>query len=323
MIANSSAPGKVILAGEHSVVYGFPAIAASVGLRCKVQVKGINENSIHIIAENLEIDKHYDLLEFDKWEKRKNYLLDSIAFAANESLKISGRDKNGIEIIIKSEIPISAGMGSSASVVVSTIASIFHLFSHKWDLNVISKIAFEAEKITHGTPSGIDNSIATYGGVIKFHNGKIEFNQISKEIPFIIVNSNVERNTKTLVNKVAKLQIEFPEIVNPILTQMGAISDKMQIAIQKNDLRIIGKLMDINHGLLNSIGVGHTMLDQYVWAAKKAGALGAKLTGAGGGGCMIAIAKNKSDQKTIVNFLSKMGADVISTALSSVGVRIE
>jgi len=81
--------------------------------------------------------------------------------------------------------------------------------------------------------------------------------------------------------------------------------------------------MDINHGLLNSIGVGHTMLDQYVWAAKKAGALGAKLTGAGGGGCMIAIAKNKSDQKTIVNFLSKMGADVISTALSSVGVRIE
>lgn len=321
-LGKGSAPGKVIIAGEHSVVYGYPAIAVALGIRCNVE-SSIGDPGISINSFDLNKNSKYSIQDITllRGGELINPTFDSIALAVIETLK-QIEEEIEIEIQIHSDIPISAGLGSSAAVVVASIASILDLYQKKLSKKEISSIAFESEKVTHGRPSGIDNSIATYGGLLKFQNGDISQKELKQSIPLIVGNTKISRDTKKLVSGVADLKLKHPALIDPILKTMGELAIEAEQYLENIELGKLGEVLNINQGLLDSINVGHKSLSQYVWKARNAGALGAKLTGAGGGGCMIALADNNEKMQEIVNKLENADLNIIATEISTIGVLI-
>lgn len=156
-------------------------------------------------------------------------------------------------------------------------------------------VVYSEPEIVHGTPSGIDPIIATYGGAILYQKNK-KFTQlkVKTDFPPVIGNTGIERSTGSLVAEVRRLHDSYPTIIKPIIKSGGEIAHTAAKALQKGDLTMLGELMNINHALLCAVGVSNEVLERLIFAAKKAGALGAKLTGAGGGGCMIALTEPKN-----------------------------
>lgn len=317
----ASAPGKVILTGEHSVVYGYPAIAVALGLRCKVKAS-YQDEGLTIRSKDLNLIHTYSLNDLQHIEQKLTVFkkFDNIAFGAFLAMN---KKPVGINLEIESEIPISSGLGSSAAVSVAAIKSISNLFEQNLIDKEISDLAYQSEIIAHGTPSGIDNSIATYGGLLKFEKGNITLNKLNFTIPLIIGNTQVQRDTKKIVKNVKDQFDHFPKIIDPILKTMGELTENAENALISGDFKKLGELLDINHGLLSSLGTSHPKLDDLIWKMRSMNVLGAKLTGAGGGGCMIAIAENINTANTISKKLNEEGYNIIVTNLSPEGVKIE
>ncbi len=187
----------------------------------------------------------------------------------------------------------------------------------------ISQLAFEGEILAHGTPSGVDNAAATFGGFLRYEQGHIQKLDLTSKIPIIIVNTQVPRETKSLVAAVRSRFEENEPIMGDIFEAMGKIPEAMIEAIYSNDLRKIGQLMEINQGLLDTIGVGHRSLTEMIWTAKEYGAYGAKLTGAGGGGCGIILPKDEETGSKIIESLSEKKFNTFKTQVSQEGVLIE
>lgn len=302
-----SAPGKLILFGEHAVVYGEAAIATAVDKRAFVTACELDENKIIVESKNLG-----NAIESTLKEETS----DPIVKAAQVALETLGK-KVGIGIEINSEIPVGVGMGSSASVVTATAAAVLGLFSGIIDPTEVAQIAFEAEKIAHGKPSGIDNAITTFGGTIHFKKGTIEVLE-NKELEIVVGNTGTRRNTRAIVEGVRKY-IEDPRMATH-LYKISSITNRAKKALLQNDLVELGKLMDENHKCLRDLGVSSKELEKLVQTAKGAGALGAKLTGAGGGGCMIAIAENP---EKVIEALEAAGASAFLVRTNQKGVEIE
>lgn len=315
-IGRGSAPGKVIITGEHSVVYKYPALATALDLRCRVQAipsnTGLSINSREFGINITFTEQQLELV-------RKNIPVHD-KFDGLAKIVVSMINAPSLMLEIESDVPVSAGLGSSAAVAAATVAAIADLYSLELVNEEISKLAFHSEEIVHGKPSGIDNSIATYGGMLIFEDGKITMQEIAEQIPLVIINSKIPRDTKKLVADVAELHSSWP-VMSGIIENMGTLSKEIINCIQKNDLPALGKLMDINQGLLDAIGVGHPLLSQLVWQCRNAGAYGAKLTGAGGGGCMIAVIDPKY-MDYLREVLSAFDVDVLVTSTSSRGVEL-
>jgi len=211
--------------------------------------------------------------------------------AAKKTMEYLGVE-GGVNLKVRSMIPIAVGLGSSAAICVATVAAVEHLFDGGLKREEISSLAFEGETIIHGKPSGVDNSVSTFGGVISYDkkNG-FKRHRLDKEIPFIIGNSKKKRSTKKMVENVAMLKERNPEEVEKILDSMGLVAEEGLKALLKPDLERLGDLMNINQGLLSALGVSTMKLEILCHTSRKNGALGAKLTGAGGGGCIIALAE--------------------------------
>lgn len=310
-----SAPGKVILFGEHSVVYGYPAIATAIGLRAKCSVISTSTKQNSISIPNLISDRKFIIGEVNP------ICLKPFEFIINQILKESKERKN-LEIEIMSELPISAGLGSSAAVSVSLAASLFSILRVDSSKERISNVAFEAEKLIHGTPSGIDNTISTFGGSIIFEKGHVK--QIPIKIPsaiFLIVNSLVPRNTKDLVHKLGINYKKNPNIYSQIFDEIGEVVNESQKFLENGDLEGIGVLMNRNHRLLEKLGVGHKQLTKIVKIMNDQNAIGCKLTGAGGGGCVIGLFENGEKINKTIEILRNEGYHTFITDISSEGVR--
>ncbi len=316
-----AAPGKVILFGEHSVVYEQPAVVIALD-RCAHTTAGeLSDLMIRINAPDLGKEGTFPLdQEFSGDEALK-----PIWVAVRTTLDHIGIEETGIGVSIKSDIPTAAGLGSSAAVAVSTVMAVSKVLGIDLELNEVSNLAYEAEKIVHGTPSGIDNSISTFGGAIRFQRGVgISQLELAEEIPLVIGDTGVERSTKDLVFKVRDRKEIFPTIMEPVIETMGVLAEKSIEVLAEGNLEALATLMDMNQGLLDTIGVNHEALSKLIFAAKSAGALGAKLTGAGGGGCMVALApRDTSIQEAIAKAIERAGGKPISAATSLQGVRIE
>jgi mevalonate kinase len=251
---------------------------------------------VYIDAEDLGFsgyfdDNNYIAVTGKAWRGRNMGALNT---TARKVMDVSGVT-TGINLKVRSAIPIAVGLGSSAAVCVATTAAVGELFNAGLNLEKISELSFEGERVIHGNPSGVDNNIATYGGLMRYERGKnFERIKIEGTLPFIIGNTRRRRSTRTLVESVRALRDRNPEHVDPIIDNIANIAQVGLDSFMKNDLEKLGDLMNINHGLLSAIGVSTLELDQLVYAARRDGALGAKLTGAGGGGCMIAIAKDEN-----------------------------
>jgi len=319
----ASAPAKLILCGEHAAVFFQPAIVMAIDKQAYVTVEPRGDQAIFINSQDLSVAGLYEKNSFKPkiGGVAARAKLEPIRVAAEKTIKVA-RKRIGVNILIDSKIPVAAGLGSSAAVAVATIAATGRLLNLQLSKERICSLAYEAEKIVHYHPSGIDNYISTYGGINVFRRGK-GFTPLKarKAIPLVIGNTRIPRSTGKLVGHVHGLKRHYPNVVNPAIRAIGQLSLIAAKTIEDGDLEELGELMDINHGLLAAMGLSNEELDRLIYAARRAGALGAKLTGAGGGGCMIALTMpNKLG--AVAGAIRKAGGVSIIAKKASGGVRV-
>ncbi|UCH57866.1 MAG: mevalonate kinase [Candidatus Bathyarchaeota archaeon] len=291
MSVEATAPGKAILFGEHSVVYRGPAIVLAIDKRAKIIAEKRSDKRIHFDCLDMGFEGYFEgdvyvPIRGEAWRGRR---LQGMRVAAWKTLEHLGQE-TGLSLTARSDIPVAAGLGSSAAICVATVAAVGELLGGNLSKKETCDLAYEGEKVVHGTPSGVDNNISTYGGVLRYERGEsIERLELGEGLPFVIGNSRRKRSTRRLVARVKALREREPKLVDGLIDAMVGVAESGLEALKERDLRRLGDLMNINHGLLASLGVSIARLDLMVHASRGAGAYGAKLTGAGGGGCMIAL----------------------------------
>ena len=278
-----AAAGKVILLGEHAVVYGKRALAlpipdavtatvreAETGLTLDVPDWGLSRN----ISPDADADA------------------DGVDAAVRRILENLGIAREGFAIRVRSALPRAMGLGSSAAFAVAIVRAFDRLLGLALDDERVNEIAFDCEKLAHGNPSGVDNTLATYARPMLFRKGESfhrETLELAKVPPIVIACSHERGATHEQVAGVrARYELQ-PEACAAIFDQVDALSAAGAKALVAGDYAALGQLMDLCHGLLNALGVSTPELERMVDIARKAGAAGAKLTGAGGGGSIVAI----------------------------------
>jgi mevalonate kinase len=286
MHVKASAPGKAILFGEHAVVYGKPAIAMAISKRSCVEVLEGSTSNINVNIKDLGIrgciDFNSGAIISDSPKKGiLKYILESIK-------KV--HDGSGIDINIDVNIPIGGGLGSSAAVTVATIAAVSAYNEIDLKEEEIAKYAHEVELVVQKSASPLDTTISTYGGLIYLETNAEDIVQlnIDYDIPVVIGYTDTRGDTGKLVEAVRIRRDIYPEIINPVINSIELITEEAKQAILENDKKRVGELMNINHGLLDALGVNTKELSNMVYTARNAGACGSKITGAGGGGSIIA-----------------------------------
>jgi mevalonate kinase len=304
---SASAPGKIILFGEHAVVYGYPAIAAPVN---KVQAKAIvqarpGQSGIQIIAPDISLNDALKDLPLD-------HAISKALRLTLDALGITGPPAFAIKI--SSTIPLASGMGSGAAVTVAAIRAVSQFLGRRLPDETINQIAFEVEKIHHGTPSGIDNTVITYNRPIYFAKEK-PFQPINLRLPFTIVigDTGVPSPTSVTVGDVRKGFEENPGKYQTLFDACTRIVEGALFAIEDNRMQVLGPFMTDNHKLLVEMGVSSPKLDQLVAAAQEAGAYGAKMSGGGRGGNMIALVPPKRAYKVAAALLEAGASNTIIT----------
>jgi mevalonate kinase len=291
----ASAPGKTILFGEHAVVYGKPAIAAAVDKRVYVTIKEREDNRTHVRINELGISGYLNIqqgnIELDNCEKEEGIL----KYVLIALMKTGSKD--GLEIIIKMDIPVGAGLGSSAAITVATVKAASSFNDIKLTMDEIAKLAHQVELMVQGSASPIDTILSTYGGIVYLsRDAEIVKLDIDPEIPLVIGYTSKRGNTGELVESVRLKMEAAPQVMIPLFNSMEALTNGAREALTTGDHEMIGEFMNINHGLLDAIGVNTDELSRMVYVARKKGALGSKLTGAGGGGSMIAYCPGKVNE---------------------------
>ncbi len=308
-MTTSSAPGKIILFGEHAVVYGRPALAVPV---TQVHVTAtVSENSrggIMIEAPNVNLSSDLASLPAD-------HPLAAVVNSVFKTLDIS--KPPACTVYLQSTIPVASGLGSGAAVSVAIIRALSEYLGKPLPDETVNSLAFEIEKIYHGTPSGIDNTVVTYSKPVYFIQKKpIKTFHVGAPFSIMIGGTGISAPTRESVVMVRKLwQADKPRW-EKVFTRVGEIVWNARQAIERGDILELGRLMDANHSLLQEMTVSCNELDDLVEAARKSGALGAKLSGGGRGGNMIALV-DKDNAPAVARALSTAGAK--RTILTQVG----
>jgi mevalonate kinase len=296
----ASAPGKIILFGEHAVVYGRPAIAVPIHQLCATaEITSISDSPpgrIYIEAPDIH---------FASWlhEMDPGHPLARIVLLTLDEIGV--HDPPAVEIRISSSIPISSGLGSGTAVSVAIIRSLSTHLGHSLPLKRQSELAYEVEKIHHGTPSGIDNTVVTYAKPVYYQRGlDPEILTIGAPFYLVIGDTGVASPTAVAVERVRNLSQQDPKTYETIFDEAGKIALQAKESILRGRSNELGPLMDQNQVLLEEMGVNSPNLQTLIEAARSAGANGAKLSGAGLGGNMIALvdpAKAHTVEKALRN----------------------
>ena len=327
----ASAPGKICLYGEHAVVYKKPAIVASIDKRVYVTCETRNDDRVTIRAVNLEVpgitityDRNGEVIfetDYGVVLSATSYIREAIT-VTSEYLGVF----KGVDLKIESTMPVGAGLGTSAAVSVASIAAYSKALGFDLSRDEIAKLAWETEKKVQGLASPMDTSISTFGGIIYLKYGdngfQIENLDINVELPIVVGYTKRLYKTKDMVAKVKMYKDKYPDLINPIIETIGRLVDEAKIALIEGDLIRAGELMNINHGLLDALGVSTKELNDMVYAARAFGAYGSKLSGAGGGGVVIALARRESIPDIITAF-KMLNTIPIETTITAKGVDIK
>lgn len=308
-MGSGSGFGKVIVFGEHFVVHGVPGIVSAIDSTTDVTVKKTG-NKI-VIRDERKTAKGYS-------QEKKLQQLESI----DRMLKKMGISKEiALEIWIGGTLPGFSGLGASAASSVAIARAIAEELNMQFSDEQINSIAYEGEKAYAGTPSGIDNTAATFGGLLWFKKNKngnsdeIEQLRIREPIDIIIGSTGIVANTKAMVEGVTERKAKNPEKYVELFRQAEELAFTGKRALLDFNLEVVGNLMNKNHSLLKQIGVSHRVLDHLVDIARDQGAYGAKLTGGGGGGCMTALTPGKTLQNRVAQAIIKEGYEVLTTRI--------
>ena len=310
-VTRATAPGKIILFGEHAVVYGQPALAVPVNqVYAETEVLDVDRAGIWVNAPDIRLHAEHSRLALD----------DALAAVIDHVLAKTptfDRDHRGIEIKISSTIPLASGLGSGAAVSVAIIRALSVHLGQPFMDEQINEIAYEVEKIHHGTPSGIDNTVVTYAKPIFFIKEQpIELLNVAKPFTIIIGDTGIPAPTKESVGDVRKLWEQDKRKIETLFAAIGSIARTARQAIEGGHPEWLGPLMNENQRILAEMGVSSLELDRLVEASLSAGASGAKLSGGGRGGNMIALSP-KENGKRVVDALYEAGArNVIVTEIT-------
>ena len=303
--------GKTILFGEHFVVFGFPAIASALSSYTTAEVKVVDGKGWEVIDQRPATPDYKEKKYEEAMQSIKNVI---------EYMNIDvGCQK--LEITFSGELFVASGVGASAAQATALARALNDKFTLMWDDEKINEAAYEGERAYHGTPSGIDNTASTYGGLIWFmknlKGGKnvMEILQSGKKMPLVIGNTGITASTVEVVADVRRLKEANPLRFEKIFSVYHSLAIDAKVALLEGDAISIGKLMSQNHKLLQDITVSGELNDRLVDIALNHGALGAKMTGTGRGGLVIALAENEEVQNNIANAIEAEGYDAWKTMI--------
>ncbi|GAB3674529.1 mevalonate kinase [Halopiger thermotolerans] len=295
-MAVSSAPGKVYLFGEHAVVYGEPAVPCAIERRARVDVEQRADSKLRVHAEDLSLDGFTveyggstdDRPDVDVSESLISAAMGYVDEAIAQVRDATGADDVGFDVTIESDIPLGAGLGSSAAVVVAAIDAAARELGVTLEVDEIADRAYRTEhEVQDGQASRADTFCSATGGAVRVEGDDCRSIE-APDLPIVIGFDGGAGDTGQLVAGVRNLREEY-DFAADTVEAIGDIVRRGEEALADGDLEELGRLMNFNHGLLSALGVSSRSLDTMVWAARDADAYGAKLTGAGGGGCIVAL----------------------------------
>lgn len=305
---NASASAKIILLGEHAVVYNQPAIAfplPEVRARAAILANPHGKpGQVDITSRQVQLQARLDQLPP---EHALQHLF--TAFLRETGLK----QLPAMQVTISSEIPVAAGMGSGAAVSVALLKALGLFMGITFSCAQLASMAFEAEKAYHGTPSGIDNSVIAFEKPVYYVKGEpITFLTLPVDYLLLVASSGIPAQTIATVSAVREKMERLPEATGEVIGQIGMLVKQARAFVESGDTASLGRACTQNHTLLQHLGVSTPELDRLVSAAIAAGALGAKLTGGGGGGNILALV-DPENQAAVLKALQNAGAvNVIS-----------
>lgn len=270
------AHGKLLLFGEHAVVYGEPALAAALTVGVAATVTGRTTARLTVPAWFIDVQGDAD---------------HRVAAALRALRSALPFDASGYDLHLDASLPAGAGVGSSAAMAVASARALAQAAGYPLTTDQLFEAAMAAERVFHGNPSGLDHAVAIHGGLMHFVRGnppRMRPVRLGGSFRFLVAQVEAGADTGRMVAGVAALREAHP-VARTLCTDIGALVAEAESALTAGDTAAVGRLMNLNHGLLSALGVSTAPLDAATQAARAAGALGAKLTGAGGGGCMVAL----------------------------------
>lgn len=316
-----SAPGKLMLFGEHAVVYGRPCLVTAVGQRMKARVERTEGDAFELTAKDVRIEGYRKpLAELGKGEVPKGAGFVELAV---RNFRKQNAFSGGLKVETTSEFSSQFGFGSSSAATVAVLKALSELTDVSLSERDIFDLAYQTVLDVQGKGSGFDVAAATFGGTLRYVVGGKELVPIDvPDLPLIVGYTGLKADTVTLINAVKQKAERYPDVIESIYTQIGLLVERATEALQKKDWQALGELMDFNEGYLAALGVSSLRLGQMIHAAREAGAWGAKLSGAGKGDCMVALAppERSSAVKDAIRFV---GGEVVDVTVHAPGVRLE
>ena len=303
----SSACGKVILLGEHAVVYGQPAFAVPLPLAIESSATAGSGS-------------HRLIIEAWKYQVPLGASAKGFAGALYDVLIKLGLELRPTEVSLFPHVPPGMGLGSSAALAVAAIRAIDAAYALGLDDKTINALAYDCEVAAHGSPSGVDNTVATYGRPLRFQRGldpAMTFIDLPVTLPLVIGLSSQPGSTATTVAGVRMRRERDVARYDRLFAEIGTLTDAAVLAAKAGDLVRLGEAMNIGHGLLNALGLSTPELEMLVHTARHAGATGAKLTGGGGGGAIVAVTADQAGQDDVVRALVDDGFAAFAVSIQA------
>jgi len=338
------APGKVLLLGEHAVVYGHPALAAALGRRVFVDVEEDPSGpTIELLAPATSTSNSTSPSPsafpststptstfpstspstFPSPSPSTSTSLfptpPELLRAASDLAAAAGAPPR-FRARVRSELPLGGGLGSSAALGVALARAFAQLAGWDCPIERAEDLALRLERVFHGAPSGVDPAVCARGGVIVFRRGQpAEVERVTLRTPLhlAIVVTGVVRGTRSTVLPLSARRAERPDLYDPMLAFLGELARGGASALERGDLQDLGVRFDAAHGVLGALGVSCPELEEAVAALRGAGALGAKLTGAGGGGAAIGLARDAAHAQELVRAAERAGLRAFAEEIAS------